>query len=142
VNRQIVSFSLLISTLCFAFEPSFITLTLVNTSSKTFEFERVEEANPGNKISIEPGVLKPQEKTTIVGTITEEDFDLNVLLSLKNNAKFRLLVRRQSNMQQPIINMRAPGIYSLVTSRTINPKTGPKLLNISAASVAIRDLPQ
>src|SRR5438132_1274420 len=118
---------LLFASIALGFEPSTVTITLENKSTKAFEFEEVELNFPGNKVTIAPQLLNPGAKATVTGTITK-DFDLYATIIFKNQAKFTISDRRQFHTGQPIFSMRGGGVRSEVVTKTRNPKRGGRLL--------------
>src|SRR5436309_7584325 len=79
-----------------------------------------------------------QETATIIGTTTP-GFDLSGILYFNEGAKFRIIDRRQFHTGQPVFIMHSNQTLSFVSSRTLNPVIGPKLLSYSAATVILKD---
>lgn len=125
------------STLAHAFEPSTLTLEVINHSSQIFKVQSTDKA-PGNKISIDKSTLKPGDTCIITGTITTDN-DLLATLHFQNNERLVIKDRRQFHTGQPVFYFDANSTHSKVTKKVRNPIVKPRLLSIIEAVVEISD---
>lgn len=125
------------STLTYAFEPSTLTLHIINRSSHIFKLRGIDKAS-GNKIHVDKTTIKPGDCSIITGTITTDN-DLLATLHFQNNERLVIKDRRQFHTGQPVFYFDSPNTQSKLTKKVRNPLVKPRLLSIIEAVVEIRD---
>jgi hypothetical protein len=114
-----------------------VVIYITNNSNETLEYTHTKSKG-GNKITIDPPVIRPGSQAIITG-FAQIDTDLEAILYFKNDAHFTISDRRQKHFGTAIFALKSPFIVSHLISKTPNPLRAGDLLMWVEAEVDLRD---
>jgi len=140
-----MSFAKFLSSILFSFfiqssllAYSSVTITLINTSSHKFVYDRFIVGHPDNTVVMDRKTILPGESVTIVGsTSTRADFTSKVYFN--GDSYLYIVDRLQFHYGQPVFKMDSAYVDSILVSRTVNPVVDPRALMFTEATIELKD---